>query len=528
MEKLLKMLNYANIHFRKDGLKRFKELHGQYIDKSLPQQFVYFAKELNYEFLEKEEVEKITEMIQQGRQQNSYNQVAILQDRIKKSIIILDYFELDRFTIQCTPQDKQNMQLNRLAHITKLLKQDSRYVFGYQGNDEISISSIGTANGATDKIYYILGILIQFGNSYYLSDGYDKIKINFQSAQNKSFFKNENPNQVDIGLVNLGSILMMVGEWNDHHGYFQVSNYTIPFFNVKKKIKQQIQNSDLREILQLDTFGVYKKILEFSSELEYQKIERQKSINIFYQDDYDKIWILSNFSLENLITIQNFEILLKKVIDYNIAPPGAIFFVGQFSSQQIPNQEQLYGNELVKIIKQFQQFLEKTLLLFIPSYNDFPLAYSMPKTPINLSLYMKEPTLMMHSLSNPCHLSIKGYKIVITRNDISKEIRRNHIEPLQAGHDHLSETILSQQYLGTFQSNQVCYKWNYDSAMLLDPSVDLVVLCDLTVDQFKYQTIINDTTVLNPGNFQKQDFAIIRFNNKKQTMYCDTSNFNQN
>lgn len=60
---LLKMLNYADIHFRKDGLSRFKELHGSYIDKSLPEKFVYFAKELNYEYLEKDEVEKISEMI---------------------------------------------------------------------------------------------------------------------------------------------------------------------------------------------------------------------------------------------------------------------------------------------------------------------------------------------------------------------------------------------------------------------------------------------------------------------------------
>ena len=54
----------------------------------------------------------------------------------------------------------------------------------------------------------------------------------------------------------------------------------------------------------------------------------------------------------------------------------------------------------------------------------------MPKTPLNLLLYMKEPTIMMHTLSNPCRLSIKGFNVIICRNDISKEIRRNHIEPL--------------------------------------------------------------------------------------------------
>ncbi|CAK73974.1 unnamed protein product (macronuclear) [Paramecium tetraurelia] len=524
---ILKMLNYAGIHFRKDGFSRFKELYGSYIDKSLLEKFVYFAKELAYEYLEKEEVEKITEMIKQGKQSNSFDQVTILQERIRKSIIVLEYFELDRFTFQCSPKDKCNMQLNRLAHITQLLKQDPRYVFGYQSNDEISISSIGTANGSTDKIYYILGILIQLGNHYYLSDGDDKIKINLQNAHNKSFFKNDKVEQVDIGLANLGSVLMMVGEWNDHHGYFQVTNFTIPFFNLKKEIKSQMKNSDLKEILQLDTFGVYNKILKFSSAQEYQTIERQKSLNIFLKDDFDKMWILSNFSFESLLSIQSFENLIKQAIEYKLPPPGAIFFLGQFSSQQIPNHESLYGNELVKIIKHFTDYLQKTLLFFIPSYNDFPLAYSMPKTPINLTLYMKEPTQMMHSLSNPCRLSIKGFNIVITRNDISKEIRKNHIQSFQAGHEHLCETIISQQYLGTFQSNQICYKWNYDFAMLLDPSVDLVVLCDLTADQFKYQTIINDTQVMNPGNFQKLDFGIIGFNNKKQTMSCQTANLNQ-
>lgn len=40
---------------------------------------------------------------------------------------------------------------------------------------------------------------------------------------------------------------------------------------------------------------------------------------------------------------------------------------------------------------------------------------------------MKEPTKMMHSLCNPCKLSICGFNVVIVRNDISKEIRKSHI-----------------------------------------------------------------------------------------------------
>lgn len=49
------------------------------------------------------------------------------------------------------------MTLNRLANIEGLLRRDSRYVFGFFSNENLSISQIGSVIGSIDRVHCIVG-----------------------------------------------------------------------------------------------------------------------------------------------------------------------------------------------------------------------------------------------------------------------------------------------------------------------------------------------------------------------------------
>ena len=56
---------------------------------------------------------------------------------------------------------------------------------------------------------------------------------------------------------------------------------------------------------------------------------------------------------------------------------------------------------------------------------------------------------------------------------------------------------------------------------MLDPTVEYVILADMTIEQFKHKTQINDTWVINPGNFsEKGEFCM--FIKKLSGFQCDT------
>lgn len=55
----------------------------------------------------------------------------------------------------------------------------------------------------------------------------------------------------------------------------------------------------------------------------------------------------------------------------------------------------------------------------------------------------------------------------------------------------MCETLLGQQYLSTFESNQTALKWNYNHSMMLDPGVQFLIFADQTLQQFNYTTEIS-------------------------------------
>lgn len=63
------------------------------------------------------------------------------------------------------------------------------------------------------------------------------------------------------------------------------------------------------------------------------------------------------------------------------------------------------------------------------AYNDPPLAYSLPHTPISLNLLLHNENLPanLHSLSNPIKVDLMGTKIQLAQTELSRELRKNHI-----------------------------------------------------------------------------------------------------
>lgn len=153
------------------------------------------------------------------------------------------------------------------------------------------------------------------------------------------------------------------------------------------------------------------------------KMETQKALELFaFPKKKFSIWFLSNFCLDNPQTVNKTDFILQKASQAN-SVPSVIFFMGKFTESHLPQKDKLYGNDLVKVLSKFPD----VLYFFMPSFNDFPLAYSMPHAPMDLSLLCDKPLEKMHAVSNPLKVSVQGIKIEVIRTDISREMRKNHI-----------------------------------------------------------------------------------------------------
>lgn len=98
-------------------------------------------------------------------------------------------------------------------------------------------------------------------------------------------------------------------------------------------------------------------------------------------------------------------------------------------------------------------------------------------------------------------------EIVIHRDDTLRKLRQlsrhvtidvNSSELFDAS-VHLAKTLLDQCHLAPFTSAFAPKHWNYDHALQLYPPPSILCLGDNTAPSF--ETVYNDATVFNPGNF---------------------------
>lgn len=152
----------------------------------------------------------------------------------------------------------------------------------------------------------------------------------------------------------------------------------------------------------------------------------------------------------------------------------------------------------------------------MPSYNDYPNANSLPHPPLSVMNLFGESQLPqnVHSMSNPCRMSVMGQKMVVSRNDLAKEVRKNHLSHLSEVSEKIGEqvceTIWSQQYLGAYEGGRVAYKWNYNKSLWLNEECRNVVVGDSSAPQFVYHTQVSRVQFVNPGNFaEKGEFVML-------------------
>ncbi|KAM3127027.1 hypothetical protein pb186bvf_020871 [Paramecium bursaria] len=507
-------------NLRPEGIKELNNLTSNYLDEKIIQSLAIYAKDLQVEFLDANHVRQIVEMHSQGVGVKKRNEALDkVKDKIDNTFIVMQPFQEGRYEIFCKPSDKIKMYQDRLQHIQSILKQDEKgYTFGisYDGSQR-QITQLGNAINTRCNIY-LLGLIYQAKTSYYLQDGMISLKMNITQDAKENSLKQ--------GLINLYSVVVVNGYYDDQEQYFQVNEMTVPIFDIKKILFEKYSKLDLKSLLQCDQFGLINNInnnLDLLFLEPNPKLERQKATGVYQlkQQKYSLIF-LANFDLSKMSTVHKFRQLIVQLSDFGskVIPTYAIILMGQFQSEN-----HNYSKEFIQILKQFHAFIKNILIFFMPSFDDEPLPYSMPHTPIELEYLLGEQIEQfdnIQSCSNPIKIGSQGCKIVVTRNDISKDLRKQHIFREESSYEDVAETIISQQYIGNFQSNTVNYKWNYNKYMMLDPTVDYVILADMTIKQFKHKTQINDTWVANPGNFsEKGEFCMIIKTNLG--FQCDTS-----
>jgi DNA polymerase epsilon subunit 2 len=110
-------------------------------------------------------------------------------------------------------------------------------------------------------------------------------------------------------------------------------------------------------------------------------------------------------------------------------------------------------------------------------------------------------------------------EIVIHRDDVLRKLRQLS-RRISSGVDssglfdasvHLAKTLLDQGHLAPFTSAFAPKYWNYDHALRLYPPPSILCLSDNTAPSF--ETVYNNATVFNPGNFACEgSFVLFRPN----------------
>jgi hypothetical protein len=212
----------------------------------------------------------------------------------------------------------------------------------------------------------------------------------------------------------------------------------------------------MKLMLQEDSFGSFRKIhqlLEQMVTIDDLPLSRQRTLQYFpgHRDPTFTFWILSEFSMGNVNTLQNLMKLLNQTEQYkhSMTLPKAVFIVGPFvSSIKEMRANKPLAQEFCALFAKHQDLLGH--VFFVASATDPHFAYALPHAPISLNLLLHSET-HMHSLPNPARIDIFGVKVQIVQSDISREMRRHHILKTEINDiEDVCETAWAQRHLGCY------------------------------------------------------------------------------
>ena len=202
-------------------------------------------------------------------------------------------------------------------------------------------------------------------------------------------------------------------------------------------------------------------------------------------------------------------------------------------------------DELANVITKFPRIAKEGRFVLIPSMNDVGMGSILPRPPLPRYFLkgLQSKVEHVHLASNPCRLRYFSKEIVLCRFDLLSKLRRNAIIPPRTimnnehedneGDDddndiimmegkspknrttmdglvqHSIKTILDQGHLCPVPLQTTPIYWQYDHAMRLYPSPDLLILSESTTK--RYSEKYHDVEVMNPGPFNvNYEFLVIK------------------
>ncbi|XP_017796798.1 PREDICTED: DNA polymerase epsilon subunit 2 [Habropoda laboriosa] len=326
---------------------------------------------------------------------------------------------------------------------------------------------------------YVMGLLTQLTEGqYYLEDTGGTIKVDLQGANFQD------------GLIMEASIVIASGEYRD--GILHVEDLGFPPAESSNNARSDFGNTN--------TFGGSHNLsLKYSEKLKSHEETNKDGMIVFVSD----MW------LDDLTTLHKFKTMLEGYSEY---PPIAFVLCGRFLSfpTNISSTQKLKEGlkDLTDIIMQYSNIKETSKFIFVPASDDVGAPKILPRSPLpkHLTEYFKKNIPGAIFATNPCRIQYCTKEIVVFREDILSKMCRNTLLFPQTGniYDHYAKSIICQSHLTPLSLSIIPTYWNYDHALQLYPTPDLIV----SADKYEaYETTYSNCHIINPGLFPKNDHS---------------------
>ncbi|CAK9807637.1 DNA polymerase epsilon subunit 2 [Anthophora plagiata] len=292
------------------------------------------------------------------------------------------------------------------------------------------------------------------------------------------------------GLIMEASIVIASGEYKD--GILHVEDLGFPPAESSNNARSDFGN--------LNTFGgSHNCSLKFSEKLKSHEENNKDGMIIFVSD----MW------LDDLTTLHKFKTMLEGYSEY---PPIAFVLCGRFLSfpTNISSTQKLKEGlkDLTDVIMEYPSIKQTSKFIFVPAPDDVGAPKILPRSPLpkHLTEYFRKNIPGAIFATNPCRIQYCTKEIVVFREDILSKMCRNTLLFPQKGniYDHYAKSIICQSHLTPLNLSIIPTYWNYDHALQLYPTPDLIVAAD---KYEAYETTYSNCHIINPGLFPKNEHS---------------------
>jgi len=333
----------------------------------------------------------------------------------------------------------------------------------------------------------VMGMLSQLEEGkYYLEDLDGKVRLGLSAETTTSY-----------GLFTENSIVIAEGVYEDE--VFAARTLAMP--------PSEPRATSIQSIGALNYFG---GVSNAGEQATLGRIE--------IEDEGAMFVVVSDVWLDKPIVIER----LRQMFDgYSTMEPPPIFvFMGNFLSQP-------YGADTNSIFKggfdtlcdlicEYPELSQNATFIFIPGPKDPGAAPILPRRRLPVKSTERLQSRVKKSIftTNPCRIRYCTQELVFFREDIVNKVRRNCILTPKIGDGepeitaHVVKTLLDQGTLMPLPIHVSPIYWEYEHALSLYPTPDVLVLAD-KFDSYTQTYASTGTTALNPGPFLPSDFSFM-------------------